>query len=127
MSLLLRNPSSKAFIDAVIAGCERIAPLKLADSSWDNVGLLADSPLPLNDRIVLVTNDLSLKVLEEALMKRASMIVAYHPPWFKAAKTMTVDGPLTVINMCIAHGISVYSPHTALDSIRGGSKTKGKI
>lgn len=100
---------------------ERIAPLKLADSSWDNVGLLAESPLPLNERLVLVTNDLSSQVVAEAVAKRASMVIAYHPPWFKSAKNIRLDGALASISLCIAHGISVYSPHTALDSISGGS------
>lgn len=121
MTSHLRNPISSQFIKDVVSAVERIAPLKLADSSWDNVGLLAESPLPLNQRLVLVTNDLSSQVVAEAVAKRASMVIAYHPPWFKSAKNIRLDGPLEGINLCISHGISVYSPHTALDSISGGS------
>lgn len=122
MSAHLRNPISRQFIKDVVNAMEMIAPLKLADNTWDNVGLLAESPLPLNDRLVLVTNDLSSQVVAEAVSKRASMIISYHPPWFKPAKKLIIDGPLSGINMCIAHGISIYSPHTALDAISGGSK-----
>lgn len=118
----LRNPISRQFIKDVVDAMEKIAPLKLADNTWDNVGLLAESPLPLNDRLILVTNDLTSQVVIEAISKRASMIISYHPPWFKSAKKIILDGPLSGISMCIAHGISIYSPHTALDSIPDGSK-----
>lgn len=121
MAAHLRNPISRQFIRDVTSAMELIAPLKLADTAWDNVGLLAESPLPLNDRLVLVTNDLSSQVVAEAVAKRASMIISYHPPWFKAAKNIRIDGPLSSISLCIAHGISIFSPHTALDSISGGS------
>ena len=128
-ALQLRCPKSKAFLQRVLAACERIAPLKLADSSWDNVGLIAESPLPLRNSLVLVTNDLSLAVVQEAVQKQASVIISYHPPWFKAAKTINCTGALANLSYCIAHGISVYSPHTALDAIKGGSKsfTKRRI
>ena len=122
MASHLRNSVSRKFIKDVCLVMEKIAPLKLADSTWDNVGLLAESPLPLNDYSILVTNDLTNLVVAEAVAKRVSMIIAYHPPWFKPAKNIRLDGSLANINLCIAHGISIYSPHTALDSIRGGSK-----
>lgn len=105
-----------------MAACERIAPLALADSSWDNVGLIGESPLPLRQPLILVTNDLSMAVVAEAVQKQASVIITYHPPWFKAAKSIKCSGSLGAINLCIAHGISIYSPHTALDAIKGGSK-----
>lgn len=122
MTAHLRNQASRTFIKDVINVMERIAPLKLADTSWDNVGLLAESPLPLNKRLIIVANDLSSKVVSEAVSMQASMIIAYHPPWFKASKNLLLDGPTANINYCICNGISVYSPHTALDSIVGGSK-----
>ena len=103
---------------------ESIAPLKLADTAWDNVGLIAESPLPLNKRLILVTNDLTSGVLSEAVEKKASMIISYHPPWFKSSKNLRLDGPLANISYCISNGISVYSPHTALDAIIGGSKSR---
>jgi putative NIF3 family GTP cyclohydrolase 1 type 2 len=121
MTSHLRNSLSQQFISDVICTMEHIAPLKLADNTWDNVGLLAESPLPLNERLILVANDLSSKVVAEAVSKKASMIIAYHPPWFKAAKNIRLNGPLSNINYCISNGISVFSPHTALDSISGGS------
>ena len=101
---------------------ELIAPLKLADSSWDNVGLLVESPVELKHASVLVTNDLTSKVLCEALDKQVGMIISYHPPWFKPSKSLlSSSGALNYINLCLSHGISIFSPHTALDAVSGGS------
>ncbi len=51
----------------------------------DNVGLLVDSlqetaPVPL---VVFLTNDLTDKVMTEALSARANLIVSYHPTPFR--------------------------------------------
>jgi putative NIF3 family GTP cyclohydrolase 1 type 2 len=55
----------------------------LADRSWDNVGLLVGSidessgALPKNP-VVLLTNDLTFAVGEEAIAKGASIIISYR-------------------------------------------------
>jgi putative NIF3 family GTP cyclohydrolase 1 type 2 len=121
MATSLKHSVTRAFVKDVVIAMERIAPLKLADTSWDNVGLLAESPLPLRSRLILVVNDLSSQVVQEAVSRKAAMIIAYHPPWFKSAKNISLDGPLSCVNLCLSYGISIYSPHTALDSIFGGS------
>jgi putative NIF3 family GTP cyclohydrolase 1 type 2 len=116
------NVRTRAFIDAIVKAMGEIAPLELADGSWDNVGLLLESPLSLKSGRILLTNDLTSPVVAEAIENRADMIISYHPPWFKATKRLLASsGPLTHINLCLANGISIYSPHTALDSISGGS------
>jgi len=49
------------------------------------------------------------------------MIVAYHPPIFKPLKSLTLSNPLQKsLLQCASAGISVYSPHTALDCVHGG-------
>ncbi|KNE95517.1 hypothetical protein PSTG_11123 [Puccinia striiformis f. sp. tritici PST-78] len=90
----------------------------------DNTGLLLESPVvrPLANR-VLLTIDLTPSVAEEALAKDSNIgvIVAYHPTIFRGLKSLTLNDPLQeVILKCAAGGISVYSPHTALDSVIGG-------
>jgi putative NIF3 family GTP cyclohydrolase 1 type 2 len=62
--------------------------VELADRSWDNVGLLQENIEPLSfsglggsrdvPSTVLVTNDLTIRVAEEAIRKRASVIVSYR-------------------------------------------------
>lgn len=47
--------------------------------------------------------------------------MAYHPPIFKGLQSLTLANPLQKsLLQCAAGGISVYSPHTALDSVWGG-------
>ncbi|KAF8890096.1 GTP cyclohydrolase 1 type 2/Nif3 [Infundibulicybe gibba] len=49
------------------------------------------------------------------------MIVSYHPTIFKGLQSITLDNPLQrSLLTCAAEGISIYSPHTALDSVWGG-------
>ncbi|KAI0348166.1 NGG1p interacting factor 3 [Trametopsis cervina] len=100
---------------------ERIAPLKLAEK-WDNVGLLLEAPIvrPKANRILL-TIDLTTDVTEEALSTPTFCIVAYHPTIFKPLPTLTLSNPIQQnLLRCAAAGISVYSPHTALDSVTNG-------
>jgi putative NIF3 family GTP cyclohydrolase 1 type 2 len=49
------------------------------------------------------------------------MIISYHPPIFKPLSSLTLASPLQAsLLSCATHGISVYSPHTALDCTLGG-------
>jgi putative NIF3 family GTP cyclohydrolase 1 type 2 len=60
-------------------------------------------------------------VLTEALASPTSLIVSYHPPIFKPLTSFTLANPLqSSLLQCAAQGISVYSPHTAADSVWGG-------
>ncbi|KAF8323825.1 NGG1p interacting factor 3 [Clavulina sp. PMI_390] len=102
---------------------EKIAPLSLAENSWDNVGLLLEAAVPRRAaRDVLLTIDLTPPVLKEALESQSiGMIVAYHPPIFRGLKSITLSNPLQAsLLQCAAAGISVFSPHTALDCVKGG-------
>ena len=60
-------------------------------------------------------------VVEEALATPTSLIVSYHPPIFKPLTALTLSNPLQAsLLRCAAAGISVYTPHTALDSVTDG-------
>ncbi|KAJ3571539.1 hypothetical protein NP233_g3693 [Leucocoprinus birnbaumii] len=64
---------------------------------------------------------LTQSVLSESLEKEAAVIVAYHPTIFKGLQSFTLANPLQAsLLKCAAEGISVYSPHSALDSVWGG-------
>ncbi|KAJ1342061.1 YbgI/family dinuclear metal center protein [Batrachochytrium salamandrivorans] len=102
---------------------EKIAPLSLAEAAWDNTGLLLEAPYPRpNASKVFLTIDLTQEVLEEAISDPSvGVIVAYHPPLFKAFKRLCLnDEKQNIALKCAASGISIYSPHTALDSCVGG-------
>ncbi len=99
---------------------QRLAPLDHAES-WDKVGLLAgDRTRPLAGP-VLLTIDLTERVMAEAIAMKAGAIVAYHPPIFEPLTRITDATPRQrVILRALEHSIAIYSPHTALDNIPGG-------
>ena len=102
----------KALIDAM----DTVVPLACA-APWDNVGLLLGHD---QDTVTqaLITVDLSRHVLDEARALGAELIIAYHPPWFRAQKRMVQDDLLL---RAARAGLSLWSPHTALDSALGGT------
>ena len=60
-------------------------------------------------------------MLHETLSSNAAVLVSYHPPIFKGLQAFTLaNGLQKSLLTCAAHGISVYSPHSALDSVWGG-------
>ncbi|KAF8311806.1 GTP cyclohydrolase 1 type 2/Nif3 [Cantharellus anzutake] len=110
-------------IKAIQRAMNKIAPTSLAES-WDNVGLLLEAPKSWHEPTqILLTIDLTPSVLHEALSSPlpTSCIISYHPPIFKPISSFTLSNPLqSSLLQCAAAGISVYSPHTALDSVHGG-------
>ena len=60
-------------------------------------------------------------MVEEAVNTRTAAVISYHPPIFKPLSSFTLTNPLQrSLLLCAAQGISVFSPHTALDSVKGG-------
>ena len=60
-------------------------------------------------------------MLEEALSRGSSVIISYHPTIFSPISSLTLSNPLQHSLLLAAQfGISVYSPHTALDNVFGG-------
>lgn len=99
---------------------QQIAPLELAES-WDNVGLLVGSPDRKINGPILLTIDLTERVLAEAVKAHAAAIVAYHPPLWDPIKRLTTHTPRGRILLgAIEARIAIYSPHTALDAANGG-------
>jgi putative NIF3 family GTP cyclohydrolase 1 type 2 len=59
--------------------------------------------------------------MEETLSSDAAVVVSYHPTIFRGLKSLTLENTLQKsLMMCAANGISIYSPHSALDSVYGG-------
>lgn len=99
-------------------------PKALADNSWDNTGLLLEAPFVPSRRqsnTVLLTIDLTKAVADEAIALNSSIVVAYHPIIFRGLKSLTLANTQQQTLLRLAsHGISVYSPHTAVDAAPGG-------
>lgn len=99
----------------------QIAPLALADRSWDNVGVLVDSADSNHSGVVMLTVDLTPEVMEECIAQNVEVILAYHPPIFSPMKRLTVHDPKQrILLQAVRAGMSIYSPHTSLDAAVGG-------
>lgn len=77
-----------------------------------------DIPTPAK---IFVTNDLTEKVVGEAIAEAVDIIVTYHPtPFRKQNKFTRADPTARILLACAHHGIAVYAPHTALDCAENG-------
>ncbi|CAI6334622.1 unnamed protein product [Periconia digitata] len=112
------------FSRAVVNAMKKLYPPTLADNSWDNTGLLLEAPFVPNrpqSNNVLLTIDLTKAVADEAIALNSSIIIAYHPIIFRGLKSLTLaNSQQQTLLRLASHGISVYSPHTAVDAAPGG-------
>jgi len=70
---------------------------------------------------MLLTNDLTPAVMEEAIQQKADLILSYHPPLFVPIKKITQrNWKERILTRCIENRIAVYSPHTSYDALEGG-------
>ncbi|XP_026742497.1 NIF3-like protein 1 isoform X3 [Trichoplusia ni] len=99
---------------------ENFAPKKLSES-WDNTGLLVEPYTARNITKVLLTNDLTEDVALEAHNLGCEMIVSYHPPIFAPMKSVVQSSwKERIVSYLLENRISLYSPHTSWDCVRGG-------
>ena len=106
-------------VQTIMSALERIAPRRLAED-WDNPGLLVGSFAQKVNRL-MVALDVDDAVVEEAIERRADMIVAHHPAIFRGMKQLRTDLPLgRRLAALLTHGIAVAAAHTNLDITRGG-------
>ncbi len=73
----------------IIRTIEKIAPEDIAES-WDNVGLIIASP---EDKIqnIMLTLDVTLEVIREAIEKKVDLIISHHPMIFEPLKKINSD------------------------------------
>ncbi len=107
-------------LSALLDALEALAPISVAEP-WDNVGLLLGSPDDDLEGPVLLAIDLTDAVLDEAAQAGAGAIVCYHPPIFEPLKRLTSASRAGALMLRAARmGLSIYSPHTALDAAPAG-------
>lgn len=104
----------------VLQVLEQLAPLSLAES-WDNVGLLVEPSKPRPVKNILLTNDLTDAVMEEAEAMSCDLIISYHPPLFRPIKRLVQkDWKQRLAVRAVEARIAIFSPHTSWDSVKGG-------
>ncbi|KAI9863523.1 MAG: hypothetical protein M1824_000203 [Vezdaea acicularis] len=116
--------TSSPFTRVVVDTMRKLYPEALADKSFDNTGLLLEAPYDPDRKqrnSVLLTIDLTRGVAEEAIRRQDSIIISYHPVIFRGLKSITTANSqqLSLLKL-VQEGISVYSPHTAVDAIPAG-------
>lgn len=114
--------SSRSFMDlkALLSSLNDFASLSFAES-WDNVGLLVEPSPPHTVSTLFLTNDLTEEVMEEALQKKADLILSYHPPIFRPMKRITWKSwKERLVIRALENRVGIYSPHTAYDAAPQG-------
>jgi dinuclear metal center YbgI/SA1388 family protein len=103
----------------ILAYVGQFAPWELAEP-WDNVGLMVGNP-DQEATGVLIALDPTLQVIEEAILKKANIILTHHPLIFHPLKSINTATPIgQFLKKALAHDIAVVSCHTNLDIISDG-------
>ncbi|XP_058043693.1 NIF3-like protein 1 [Ahaetulla prasina] len=104
----------------LVTSLNDFASLSLAES-WDNVGLLVEPSPPHIVNTLFLTNDLTEDVMQEALEKKANLILSYHPPIFHPLKRITwKTWKERLVIRALENRVGIYSPHTTYDAIPNG-------
>ena len=98
---------------------ENYAPLELQEE-YDNTGLIIGNP-DTEISGVLITLDITDKVLDEALQNDCNLVISHHPLIFKGLKRLVDADPVQrLIVKAIRHHIAIYAMHTNLDNSVNG-------
>jgi len=112
--------ATKMELREVVTRLHKFAPPWLSES-WDNVGLLVEPSSPHVVDKLLLTNDLTESVADEAVAMNVQMVLSYHPPVFKPMKRLTQQSwKERIVVKCIENRIAVFSPHTCYDAVPSG-------
>lgn len=106
----------KLKIKQITAVIEKIAPTVYAES-WDNPGLLVGDAEAEVEK-ALVALDCSEAVIDEAIEKKAGLIITHHPLIFVGVKKMVpTDETARLVIKAIKNDIAIYTAHTNLDNV----------
>ena len=102
---------------------EKIAPLHLQES-YDNSGLqVGDYKSEVKG--ILVSLDVTLEVIDDAINQQCNLIVAHHPIIFGEIKNVTKSSLTgSIVFKAIKNNINIYVIHTNLDNVTNGVNSK---
>ena len=107
----------------VVSFLESVAPLAYQED-YDNAGLIIGNPEKELSG-VLITVDVLEEVVDEAIEKKANLILSHHPIMMSGVKKFTGKNfTERIILKAIKNDIAIYAAHTNLDSIWGGVSSR---
>lgn len=110
-------------INKIINYLERFAPPALQEN-YDNSGLIVGDP-EAEVSSALVTIDATEAVVDEAIEKKAGIIIAHHPVVFSGLKRLTGRNYVErTILKAVKNDVAIYAAHTNLDAVTGGVNSK---
>ena len=102
-------------VSEILSYITEVAPICWQES-YDNSGLLVGDANALVDK-VLLTLDLTEKVIDEAIENSFHLVISHHPLIFKGLKNILVDDTTgRIITKAIKHDISIAAMHTNIDN-----------
>ncbi len=106
-------------IAEIMAHLEAFAPSSLQES-YDNAGLITGEP-DMECTGIICSLDTTEEVIEEAIQKKANLIVSHHPIVFSGIKKITGKNYVErVLIRAIKNDIAIYAIHTNLDNVMHG-------
>lgn len=107
-------------ISDIIKMMEMIAPAYLAEK-WDNVGLqVGQREWPV--KTVLIALDPLHDVVAAACNNGYDLLITHHPLFFEPLKSIDLSTRTgSIINMALAHKLSIFAAHTNLDRATSGT------
>lgn len=114
---------SSLTLSSVVDEFNRLAPLSLAEP-WDNVGLLVEPSGPKVVRKILLTNDLTHVVMQEAEESSVDLIYSYHPPIFAPMKRISASNWKVIY---LLNGISIVQPLNRIFLAQIGSNNRSVL
>ena len=110
-------------VNEIIGALNQWAPPAYQES-YDNSRLITGSP-DQEVRAIIISLDCTEEVVQEAIDKKANLIISHHPIVFSGLKSLTGKNYVerTVIK-AIKNDIAIFSIHTNLDNVNSGVNKK---
>lgn len=99
----------------IINVIEETAPLTYQES-YDNSGWIVGEP-EQKVKGVLISLDVTIEVLDDAIANGENLIITHHPLIFKPVKRLMAGNQVDdILIKAIRHGVMIYSTHTSMDN-----------
>ncbi len=111
-------------VEKVKALLEELAPIRYSqemvkNGAYDNSGLLINTGEDTSAIYMML--DLTVDGVKKAVEKNAKIIITHHPAIYNPVSSLSIDDVNTnAVLLAIKNGISVFSMHLNLDTVKNG-------